>query len=187
MIQSVRLLALALLAAAAPPIAAETLFIEPEKTTVSFSLGATMHTVHGELFVESGEIRFDLESGEASGEVSLNARRTHTGNAKRDKKMHSTVLESERFPEIVFTPVGVEGQLKESGRSGITLLGRVAIHGAEHPLTLAAEIEREGGVISASVSFVVPYVEWGMKDPSAFMLRVAKEVEVKVELEGRLK
>jgi len=181
------LLVIAVFAVSASAFAAEqTLRLEPAETRVSFTLGATMHTVHGGLFVEKGLIRFDLESGDASGEVVLDARRTETGNAKRDKKMHKMVLESERYPTIVFTPQSIEGQLEESGRGDITLRGTVAIHGAEHALTLVAEVEREGAGVSAELSFTVPYVEWGIKDPSVFMLRTAKEVEVTVELYGVL-
>ncbi|WP_423959501.1 hypothetical protein [Candidatus Binatus sp.] len=32
----------------------------------------------------------------------------------------------------------------------------------------------------------VPYVDWGMKDPSVLFLTVAKQVEIDVATEGRI-
>jgi hypothetical protein len=35
-------------------------------------------------------------------------------------------------------------------------------------------------------TFVVPYVKWGMNDPSTLMLRVSKEVQIDLLLTGTL-
>jgi hypothetical protein len=40
--------------------------IDPAKSVVHFTLGATLHTVHGTFRVESGTLRFDPGSGKAS-------------------------------------------------------------------------------------------------------------------------
>ena len=40
--------------------------------------------------------------------------------------------------------------------------------------------------LSAKGHFTVPYVKWGLKDPSIFVLKVAKEVEIDLALNGRL-
>ena len=180
-------LIIAVLAAALPVCAAEhTLRLDADKTRVGFTLGATAHTVRGTLVLSAGEIQFDPASGIASGEVLFDARRTETGNAKRDKKMHAKVLESEEYPHIVFMPERVEGELAETGHSEITVHGSVLIHGDEHPVELKANILRDGDRVSGTFSFTVPFVAWGMRDPSMFVLRVAKEVEVTVELQGSL-
>jgi len=164
----------------------QTFRVDPGETRVSFTLGATMHTVRGTLGVVSGEIRFDLDGGAAAGEIVLDAGSAETGNSKRDKKMHTKVLESERYPTIVFTAERIEGELGDVGAGWIALHGRISIHGAEHSLILEAEVERDGDRISGDFTFTAPYVAWEIKDPSTFILRVAKEVEVIVEVRGNL-
>ena len=128
------LIALTLFMAALPLEAAEQrLELDLDTTAVTFTLGSTLHTVDGIMHLKEGTVLFDLESGEASGQVVFNAILTETGNRKRDKKMHAKVLESDTFPVIVFTPEAIEGALTESGGSDLTLRGTVSMHGSDHP------------------------------------------------------
>lgn len=187
MIRLATLLLVTTWAVAGPALAAEqVLTLDPEATEITFLLDATGHDVHGRLFLESGEIRFDLDSGTAQGEVTVDARRTDTGNRMRDKTMHKKVLESERFALFVFRPTGVEGQLSEGGKSELTLAGAFAIHGDEHPVLIPIQVENENGRISAMASFVVPYVDWGLHRPNVLFLKVAPQVEVRIEAKGSL-
>jgi hypothetical protein len=38
--------------------------------------------------------------------------------------------------------------------------------------------------MTAALTFDVPYVAWGMKDPSNFLLKVSKSVRVSIETAG---
>ena len=99
------------LVAIGPAVAAEQILrLDPGATQIGFLLESTFHDVHGTLFLDRGEIRFDMESGEAAGEIVLDARRTVSGNTKRDKKMHKKVLVTKTFPEIRFRADRVEGR-----------------------------------------------------------------------------
>ncbi len=170
---------------AAPAFAAERLLtLDPENTRVSFTLGATGHDVEGLFHLRAGSIRFDPQAGTASGEVAIDAGRAETGNKRRDKAMHRKVLESADHPLIVFTPRQLRGELAESGASQLELVGSVALLGVEHPLTLPTRLEVDGDTVTAEATFSVPYVEWGLHDPSMFILKVAKEVEVTVSMTG---
>lgn len=44
----------------------------------------------------------------------------------------------------------------------------------------------QNGRLKADTRFSIPFVEWGLKDPSVAFLRVKKVVEVHVKAEGRL-
>lgn len=177
---------LGLLANAAAVAAPHRLVLDPQSSELTFLLDSTLHEVHGTLHLEAGEIRFDPATGEAAGEIVLDAARTETGNAKRDRKMHRNVLESERFPQILFRPARVEGRLDDNGRSELQLIGTVSIHGADHPLVLPVVVDRHGDGLVATTDFSVPYVSWGMKNPSLLFLRVSKEVEVTIRAAGQI-
>ena len=163
-----------------------TLTIDPAKTTVHFVLQATGHKVEGTIEVESGEIEFDLETGRASGELRLDLSSAATGNDGRDEKMHDDVFETAKFPDLVFHAERIDGKLTPESAGEIELGGRLEIHGASHPLALRAEVWLRGETLQGRTSFQVPYVEWGLKDPSVFVLRVAKEVAIEVELAGSI-
>ena len=155
---------------------------DPAATSIRFELGATMHTVHGTVSLDRGRIAFDPATGEASGEIVVQASSADTDNAKRDKKMHAKVLESERFPTIVLKPVRINGALPASGTQTVTVEADLEIHGATHRISFPAQITAAGGgMIDLVAELDVPYVEWGLEDPSTFVLRVSKVISVTVE------
>ena len=169
--------------------AQETVFtFNPAATTVHFTLGATLHTVHGTMQLKSGEIRFNPTAGDASGEVVVSATSAQTDNQSRDKKMHGEVLQSARYPEIVFTPQHITGTIQPTGTSQVQLSGTFQLDGRAHPMTLPITIEREAnGGIRAKSTFAVPYVQWGLKNPSTLFLRVSDHVDMEIDGVGQLK
>ncbi len=181
------LIVLVALAVTLPALGAErVLNLEPDSTEVTFTLEATGHDVAGTLYLRTGRIRFDAETGVAAGEVSIDARRADTGHKKRDKTMHKKVLDSEHHPLIVFKPQRFEGEIAAEGASEIQLHGTVTLLGAEHPLTLPTTVEIGSDGVTARSTFTVPYVEWGLHDPSIIFLRVAKVVDVTIQATGTL-
>jgi hypothetical protein len=48
-------------------------------------------------------------------------------------------------------------------------------------LTLHFKVTGEGSQYTASTHFTIPYVQWGMKSPSNFLLKVGDKVEVDVK------
>ena len=160
--------------------------LDPAQTKIEWTLGATMHTVHGTFKLKSGSVRFDPKSGDASGEIVVDATSGESGNHDRDSDMHNKVLESAHYPEITFLPKCVVGSLAEQGKSSIQVQGVFKIHGADHDFTLPMTVENNGGAITATSSFVVPYQDWGMKNPSKMFLHVDSKVDVSVSATGHL-
>ena len=160
--------------------------LDPERTEITFELGATLHTVHGTARLNEGIIFFDSDVGSASGGIVAATGSANTDHEGRDKDMHKKVLESAIHPEIVFRPRAIRGVVATSGESRVELDGVFSIHGAEHPLTVEALVAIVGEELEATVEFEVPYVAWGMKNPSKMLLKVAKEVQVKIHGFGTL-
>ena len=163
-----------------------TLQLDPARTEVGFTLGATLHTVEGFFKLKSGTIRFNPDTGAASGTIVVDATSAQTGNAGRDRNMHQKVLESQRYPEIVWTVDGFTGRVAAHGKSDLDVHGKLSLHGSEHEMTARVSLETEGDQATTTARFTIPYVAWGLKNPSTLFLRVADKVELDVRAVGRL-
>jgi polyisoprenoid-binding protein YceI len=173
---------------ALPIVAAEsTVELDPARTTITFTLADVVHTVHGTFRLKHGSIRFDSSTGNASGEIVVDVASGNSGNGTRDKRMHKEILESARYPEAAFTPDRVSGELEHRGTSELDVHGAFQIHGASHEMTLHFRADVNGSEVASSTIFTIPYVQWGIKNPSNFLLRVSDKVEMNIQAVGRLK
>ena len=161
---------------------ADTLSLEldPAHSTVAFTLGATLHTVKGTFAFKQGTIRFDPATGQASGTVVVDLTSGQSGDAKRDANMRNNVLQVQTYPLAVFTPSHVQVQLANGKPSALDVDGVLAIHGGSHAMTLHVTLAENGSSTTAHTQFSVPYVQWGMKDPSTFLLHVGNTVAIDV-------
>lgn len=157
--------------------------LDPAQTTVRFTLGDVLHTVHGTFGLKRGTLQFDAASGKISGEIVVDARSGESGNGMRDRKMHKEVLESDGYPEIVFRPMLVEGA-GTRGKFTAKIHGTFIIHGVQREITVPAEGDIEADHWSANVHFTIPYAKWGMKNPSTLFLRVSDVVEIDLAAAG---
>lgn len=184
---SVAVFIVALLAAPCVHAQESVFTLDPSKSTVEFTLGASLHTVHGAFKVKSGEIHFDPAKGTASGAIVVDALSGESGNEGRDKKMHQEILETPKFSEIVFVPSRIQGTIASQGTSQVAVTGVMKLHGQDHDITLNFDVQPgNAGQAQATSKFSVPYVKWGLKNPSTFLLRVTDSVDVDVHASGQL-
>ena len=159
---------------------------DPSQASIEWSLGASLHTVHGTFKLRSGAISFDPVSGNASGEFVVDAASGDSGNRTRDGKMDKEVLESERYPEITFLPKKLLGKMSAQGSSTVQVQGVFHIHGIDHDLTLSVPVQVDGTTVRAKTSLSIPYQTWGMKNPSTLFLHVDDKVQVSINALGKL-
>ena len=60
------------------------------------------------------------------------------------------------------------------------------MHGKSKPVTMPLVVQLQDGGGSADGSFSVKYQEWGMKNPSTFILRVNDTVQIHVHAVGKI-
>jgi polyisoprenoid-binding protein YceI len=160
--------------------------LDPTQTRVEFSLGATLHTVHGTFKPKHGTIRIDVGAGKAAGEFVIYATSGDSGNGDRDSRMHKNILESGKYRDITLTLDRFDGKLNLQGDSDVKLHGQFSIHGGQHELTLPVKVHINGQQLEADTQFLVPYQKWGMKNPSTFILRVDDTVQIRIHAVGRI-
>jgi len=164
----------------------QTFSVDPQASEVTFSLGATLHAVHGTFHVQSGAVDFDRTSPTISGSVLVAAGSGATGNETRDHKMTTEILNAAQFATVSFVPSRYQGTIAVTGDSTIQVTGTFTLHGTPHELTVPVQIHIEDSKCTAKAHLSIPFAKWGLKDPSTFMLKVDKIVEMDLTLVGHL-
>jgi polyisoprenoid-binding protein YceI len=178
--------AIVFLAFACTGVAAQTVAftLDPQHTTISFTLGDVLHTVRGNFHLKQGSLLLDPASGKFTGEIIVDAKSGESSSGMRDRKMHREVLESDRYPDIAFRPDHVEGAVSMQGKSSVPVHGIFSIHGLDHELVVPADVEIFPDHWTATLHFAVPYAKWGMKNPSTLFLRVSDSVDIDITVAG---
>lgn len=160
--------------------------LDPSKSTVKFTLDASLHSVHGTFQLKASALQWKPASGQVSGQILVDAKSGTTGNSMRDRKMHKDVLESEQYPDIQFVPDHITGGVAPSGKSSVRVHGIFRIHGVDREIEVPAAVEMTADSWSATIRFTVPYAKWGMKNPSNLFLHVSDSVEIDLDAAGSL-
>ncbi len=160
--------------------------LDPAQTKIEFTLSDVLHTVHGAFKLKSGVARFDPSTGKMSGSIIVDATSGESGNGSRDRRMHRDILESGKFPEIIFTPNIVKGTLAPQGPFRVEVSGQFRMHGQDHDVTFPIDVQPNGPQWQLATHITVPYIQWGLKNPSTFILRVNDKVVIDIHAVGQL-
>ena len=161
-----------------------TVHFDSATTEIHWKLTGNAHDTHGTFRLKGGQVTFNPATGVAAGELLVDLSTGESGNPSRDSKMQTDVLESNKYPAAFFHPTRITGDIKAGATQIVSAEGTFNIHGADHPLKLEIQVKIEGNQATATTHFSVPYVAWGMKDPSNFLLKVGKDVDVEVVAQG---
>ena len=162
------------------------LHLDPAQTEVHFTLKDTIHTVHGTFKMSAGAIDFDPQTGEASGQIVVDTGSGASGNDSRDGKMKREYLEAPSFPVATYDVEHVNGYDSAKQIQKITVNGTMTLHGAKHALVMEFALSRDGQATVAVTHFLIPYVAWGIKDPSNAFIHVEKEVLMEISARGSM-
>jgi polyisoprenoid-binding protein YceI len=162
------------------------LHLDPAQTEVHYTLKDTIHTVHGTFRMSAGDISFNPQTGEATGKVTVDTGSGASGNDTRDGKMKKDFLEVPSFPIATYEVEHVNGFDPQKPSQKITVNGTMTLHGAKHALVMEFDLGRDGQATVAATHFMIPYVAWGIKDPSIPFVKVEKEVLMEITARGTL-
>ena len=179
-------LALAAILAPAALAQHQTFVVNPDASQVKITLKTTHEVVHGTFHIQSGLIEFDRNAPKMSGLVVVLSDSGKTGNSSRDKKMYKDILEVEQYTTITFAPKAYTGTIAPSVDSTIQVSGVFILLGNPHDLTIPMQVHIDGSQATARAQFVVPYVQWGLKDPSFLFWKAEHDVTIDLNLVGQV-
>jgi polyisoprenoid-binding protein YceI len=132
--RTLAMLALASGLAAASPVAADTLVIDPNHSEVSFQIRHFVTNVRGRFTDFTGAIVADPAKPEAATvDFTVKTASIDTAQDKRDTHLRSAdFFDAEKFPEIAFKSTKV----KTVGKNKYEVAGNLSMHGVTKPVTL---------------------------------------------------
>lgn len=166
--------------------AAQSLKVDSGSSEITFALTDTLHAVKGNFGIASGEVSFDPQTGAMSGLLTVNATSGHSDSPARDHRMIDDELKAAVFPAITFTPQQFTGSFHAQGQSTLQVTGAFTLLGKTHTITVPMNVTADNGKLTATGTFPIPYVAWGLKDPSVLFLRVGKVVTIDLKIDGTL-
>ncbi len=179
---------LALSISLAPTVFAQdqTFVVNPDTSEVKMTLQTTHELVSGTFHIQSGSIEFDRDNPKLSGSVVVLSGSGKTGNDSRDKKMDSDILKVAQYTTIAFAPKTYTGTIAASGDSTIQVSGIFTLLGTPHDLTIPMQIHMDGATAIAKAQFIIPYVQWGLKNPSFMFWKADNDVAIDLNLVGQI-
>lgn len=179
---------LALAVILAPPALAQhqAFAVDPDASEVKIKLNTTHEVVNGTFHVQPGSINFDRTASQISGMVIVAAGSGKTGNDSRDKKMNKDILKVDQFATVSFAPKAYTGTIAASGDSTIQVTGVFTLLGTAHDLTIPMQIHMNGSKATVKAQFIVPYVQWGLKNPSFLFWKAKNDVAIDLNLVGQI-
>jgi YceI-like domain len=178
--------AFAVLLAPAAPVQHQTFVVNPDASEVKIALNATHEVVKGTFHIQSGSIEFDRGNPKMSGSVTVLAGSGKTGNDSRDKKMNKDILKVDQYTTVSFALKAYTGTIAPSGDSTIQVSGVFTLLGSPHDLMIPMQIHMDGSKVTARAHFIVPYVQWGLKNPSFMFWKAENDVAIDLNLVGQI-
>jgi polyisoprenoid-binding protein YceI len=160
---------------------------------VQFVSDATLEKITGVGDHLSGEVSVDPDvPAQTKGRVKIHVESLRTGLDLRDEHLRGkNWLDASQFPEAVVAISEVLGleKLKPEQASEVTLKGTLTLHGVTRPLEAKAKVRwtPRGGkearhTLHVTASFPIQLDQHNVSIPSVVTLKVAREIQVNVDL-----
>ena len=167
------------------------------KNYATFESEATLETIKGTTTRLSGTIAADpANAAAASATINVDLSSLDTGIAMRNEHMRGEkFLDTEKFPAATFKTVSVSGakSIAANQPAELQLTGDFTLHGVTKRITVPARVvvipESEltkgsrgpGDWIHGTVAFALKLTDYGITVPEKLVMKVANEVNVRVD------
>jgi polyisoprenoid-binding protein YceI len=165
------------------------------KVTASGMLSAFGHSPTIQVRDLKGEILFSPQAVEqASLHLAVRADSLAVADNISDKdrrdmesQMRESVLETSKYPEIVYDSQGATVTKKADGNTDVVLLGQLTLHGATRPQKIHTRITVTGDLLRAFGEFSLRQSDYNIKPVSAVGggLKVKDEVTFSFDIAAR--
>lgn len=156
--------------------------LEVAVSSLRWELPATLHIVRGIAPVFHGSIETDAAvPGGWLGRIVVPAASMVTGNRRRDRTMRDKILETDRYPEIVFELKSLTGdvsQLRPGDSFTVQVAGDLTVHGRKATVQLPVDVHVFADSIVIAGSFPLHWREFGLTDPSFGVVKVKEPMLV---------
>jgi polyisoprenoid-binding protein YceI len=169
-----------------------------------FALSLSFSTVFGQKYIsKNGHISFNastpLEDINAHNQQAASILDAATGDivfnalmksfefkvALMQEHFNENYIESDKYPKASF-----KGKIanissvnfSKDGNYNVDVSGDLTLHGVTKPISTKGEIRIKNGIVSAISKFVVQTADYNIKIPKIVEGKIAKEVEVNVDL-----
>jgi polyisoprenoid-binding protein YceI len=169
---------------AAPPAHRLVYRLEVAGSTLRWELPSTFETVKGVVAVFRGTIEANpLPTGgwDVKSRIVVPAAAMQTGNRRRDGRMRGKILETARYPEIVFELRRFTGDLsrfRPGETFSVQVAGHLTVHGRTALIQLPVDVYVFEDRVEIAGSFPLHWKEYGMRDPSVGVIRVKEPMMV---------
>jgi polyisoprenoid-binding protein YceI len=140
--------------------------LDPARTNIEFTLLGNLHDTRGRFTLKSGVIRIDPGTANATGEITIATASEDSSEGLRDAIIKNAILDTDHYPEIIFTPQKIQGIRDSQGNFYGQITGLMKVHGSLHQITVQIQGRLSADQITADCSFLVPYVDWGVESPN---------------------
>ncbi|MCL4306244.1 YceI family protein [bacterium] len=157
---------------------------------VTFTSDAPLEQVVGKTHMVTGYV--SLPDGTSSGqaEIHLDLASLDTGLSLRNKHMRENHLETQIFPEAVFTLNTLfipTGSLQPGERTAVKVSGALALHGVTREIAPETHLTLSNGgdELRIESSFSISLKDHQIKRPEFLVMKLADEQKIEVKLVAR--
>lgn len=103
-----------------------------------------------------------------------------------NKELREIVLETAKYPDIIFNSTDVKGKALGNGQYDLRIGGDLTLHGVTRHIVIPARVTLKGNSLRAVGEFSIDRSYFNVKATSAFhgMVRVRKEVKFTFDIVG---